>query len=133
MSSTATPMWSMRLNTDRILDGWWRAVSGGGRRRLRRAGAGRWHVAAVQRRREAVGGGDRVVRTARRALEDVHAAPRRALHPRDVAHDPVDRVALEHLVCQQLGRELVELVAVRRQQRLGGAGGLVGELLLLLV
>ena len=48
-------------------------------------------------------------------------------------HDAVDVGALEHLVAQQRGGHLVELVAVLGDQPRGGALGLVGEVLLLLV
>ena len=52
---------------------------------------------------------------------------------RRAAHDAVDVGALEHLVAQQLGGQLVELVAVLDDQPRGRALGLVGEVLLLVV
>ena len=48
-------------------------------------------------------------------------------------HDPVDLLALEHLVGEERVGELVELGAVGPQELLGGPEGLVGELADLLV
>src|SRR4051794_24425813 len=48
-------------------------------------------------------------------------------------HDPVDVLALEDLVLEQLGRERLELGAMRANQGLGVALGLEGQLALLVV
>ena len=63
----------------------------------------------------------------------VMQAARAAAEPLRAGHDPLDVGALEHLVAQELRRELVELVAMLVDEPRRGALGLVGEVLLLLV
>src|SRR4051812_7089453 len=48
-------------------------------------------------------------------------------------HDRLDRLPLEHLMRQQLSRDLLQDVAVLLDQLAGAARGEVGQLLLLLV
>src|SRR6476661_4719632 len=86
--STATPMWSMRVNTPRSL-----FVS----EHVRRGGGG----------------------------DHAQADAGRALHARDAGHDPLDSLALQHLVLEQLVRQRVELAAVGDDQPLRGAARLL--------
>src|SRR4029077_10704174 len=88
--STATPMWSMRLNTPRSL-----------------------FV------REGVRG--------RRGRDHAQPHARSALHARHAGHDPLDRLALQHLVLEQLVRERVELATVADDQPLRGPAALLDQ------
>ena len=62
---------------------------------------------------------------------DPQAARARRRAALDAVHDPLDVLALEHLLAQQRAGELVELRAVLGDQAHGAAHRLVGEVLLL--
>src|SRR6478609_9463410 len=88
ISATATPMWSIRANTPRSV------FSAPGALVARRGVDDRRHV-------DDAGG-----------CHDAQPDARRALQARHAGHDPLDRVAFEHLVLEQLVCERVELDAV---------------------
>ena len=68
-----------------------------------------------------------------RRRHDAQADPGRALQARHAGHDPFDRLALEHLVLEQLVRERVELGAVGDDHLLRGPAGFLDQILALLV
>src|SRR3954469_20060892 len=69
----------------------------------------------------------------RRGGDHAQAAARGPVEAWDAVHDAVDVPALEHLVAQQLLRQLLEALAVLVDELDRRAHRLVGEVLLLLV
>jgi hypothetical protein len=69
----------------------------------------------------------------RGGCHDSQADPRRTLQARHALHDPLDRFAVEHLLLEQLPRQVVELPAVREDHLLRRAPRFFDEVLTLLV